>query len=227
MSFIHLHVYSAYSLLTSTASVPDLIVNAQKKGFSAMALTDKNVMYGTIEFYKLCKKNNMKPIIGLTVDVESENSPNDSYPLVLLAENDFGYKNLLKISSTVQTKTNNGIPLKWLKHYSQGLIAITPGPEGEIEQAILNGNKEYAINIIKKLDTVFGRGSFFLALQNHQLKQETILRNQFMMISKEMNIPIAATNQVYYLEKEDMFAHECLLAIKNGDKLQDDDREKL
>ncbi|PGY10007.1 DNA polymerase III subunit alpha [Bacillus sp. AFS031507] len=227
MSFIHLHVYSAYSLLTSTASVPDLIENAQKKGFSAIALTDRNVMYGTIEFYKLCKKNNLKPIIGLTVDVESENNNNESYPLVLLAENDHGYKNLLKISSTVQTKTDHGIPLRWLKHYSEGLIAITPGLEGEIEQSILNGEEEIARNIIRKLDTIFGRNCFFLGIQNHQLEQEITIRNQFNLISKEMNVPLVATNQVYYLEKEDMFAQECLLAIKNGDKLQDDHREKL
>ncbi|MEH7373815.1 DNA polymerase III subunit alpha [Neobacillus drentensis] len=227
MSFIHLHVYSAYSLLTSTASVPDLIENAQKKGFSAIALTDRNVMYGTIEFYKLCKKNNLKPIIGLTVDVESENNNNESYPLVLLAENDHGYKNLLKVSSTVQTKTDHGIPLRWLKHYSEGLIAITPGLEGEIEQSILNGEEEIARNIIRKLDTIFGRNCFFLGIQNHQLEQEITIRNQFNLISKEMNVPLVATNQVYYLEKEDMFAQECLLAIKNGDKLQDDHREKL
>jgi DNA polymerase III subunit alpha len=227
MSFIHLHVYSAYSLLTSTAAVPDLIENAQKKGFSALALTDRNVMYGTIDFYKQCKKNKLKPIIGLTVDVESEHSANESYPLVLLAENDQGYKNLLKISSTVQTKTNNGIPLKWLKHYSEGIIAITPGPEGEIEQSILKGKEEIAKDIIRKLDAIFGRDSFFLTLPNHQLKQETTIRNQFTLISKEMHIPLVATNQVHYLEKEDMFAHECLLAIKNGDKLQDDHREKL
>jgi DNA polymerase III subunit alpha len=227
MSFIHLHVYSAYSLLTSTAAVPDLIENAQKKGFSAIALTDRNVMYGTIDFYKQCKKNKLKPIIGLTVDVESEQTANESYPLVLLAENDQGYKNLLKISSTVQTKTNNGIPLKWLKHYSEGIIAITPGLEGEIEQSILNGREDIAKDIIRKLDAIFGRDSFFLTLQNHQLKQETTIRNQLTLISKEMNIPLVATNQVHYLEKEDMFAHECLLAIKNGDKLQDDHREKL
>ncbi|MBV7506088.1 DNA polymerase III subunit alpha [Bacillus sp. sid0103] len=227
MSFIHLHVYSAYSLLTSTASVPDLIKNAQEKGFSAIALTDRNVMYGTVEFYKLCKQNNLKPIIGLTVDVESEYTANESYPLVLLAENDSGYKNLLKISSTVQTKTDNGIPLKWLKHYAEGLIAITPGLDGEIEQSIINDNEKMARDIIKKLDTIFGRDNFFLAIQNHQLEQETIISNKFSMISKEMNVPLVATNQVFYLEKEDMFAHECLLAIKNGDKLQDEQREKL
>jgi DNA polymerase-3 subunit alpha len=122
MSFIHLHVYSAYSLLTSTASVHELIDNAKKKGFRAIALTDRNVMYGTIEFYKLCIKNNIQPIIGLTVDVESEIEKEVSYPLVLLAENEKGFKNLLKISSAVQTKATKGIPFKWLKHYAEGLI---------------------------------------------------------------------------------------------------------
>ncbi|WHY84976.1 DNA polymerase III subunit alpha [Neobacillus novalis] len=227
MSFIHLHVYSAYSLLTSTASVPHLIENAKKKGFMELALTDRNVMYGTIEFYKLCKKNNIKPIIGLTVDMESDSKENESYPLVLLAENNTGYKNLLKISSTVQTKADNGIPLKWLKHYAKGLIALTPGMEGEIEQSLLNGKEEFARELIKKLEAVFGAGNFFLAIQNHQLEQETELRKQLQLLSKDMNVPLAAANQVYYLEKEDMFAQECLSAIKNGEKLQDDHRERL
>ncbi|WML40824.1 DNA polymerase III subunit alpha [Neobacillus sp. OS1-2] len=227
MSFIHLHVYSAYSLLTSTASVPDLIKNAKSKGFSAIALTDRNVMHGTIEFYKLCKKNNLKPIIGLTVDVESEITPNECYPLVLLAENEDGFKNLLKISSAVQTKTDHGLPLKWLKHYAKGLIALTPGLEGEIEQSVLNGNEEMTRKLIKKLVAIFGNGSFFLSLQHHQLEQEATIGKQFLAISNELHVPVVATNRVHYLEKEDMFAHECLLAIKNGDKLQDDHREKL
>jgi DNA polymerase-3 subunit alpha len=227
MSFIHLHVYSAYSLLRSTASVPQLIANAQKKGFSAIALTDRNVMYGTIEFYKLCKKHNIKPIIGLTVDVESEITSNESYPLVLLAENEQGYKNLLKISSAHQTKAENGIPLKWLKHYSEGLIAITPGPEGEIEQLLINGKGEIAKELIKILGAIFGSNNFFLSIQDHQLDQEMTVTEQFYLISKEMNVPLVATNRVHYLEKEDVFAQECLLAIKNGDKLQDDHREKL
>ncbi|WP_040207665.1 DNA polymerase III subunit alpha [Neobacillus jeddahensis] len=227
MSFIHLHVYSAYSLLTSTASVPELIASAKRKGFSALALTDRNVMYGTIEFYKLCKQHNLKPIIGLTVDVESESTLNECYPLVLLAENEQGFRNLLKISSAVQTKADNGLPLKWLKHYSEGIIAITPGPEGEIEQSLLNGNEEYARNVTRKLEAIFGNDHFFLAIQNHQLDQESVLRTQIIRLSKELQIPLVATNRVHYLEKEDTFAHECLLAIKNGDKLQDDHREQL
>ncbi|MDR7077812.1 DNA polymerase-3 subunit alpha [Neobacillus niacini] len=227
MSFIHLHVYSAYSLLTSTASVHELIYHAKKKGFKALALTDRNVMYGTIEFYKECLKNDIQPIIGLTVDVESENEKETSYPLVLLAENEKGFKNLLKISSAVQTKAENGIPFKWLKHYAEGLIAISPGVEGEIEQNLLSGNEEQAIEIIKKLESIFGKGSFFLALQNHQLEEEAIVTKRIQTIAEELTIPLVATNRVHYIEQEDMFAHECLLAIKNGDKLQDDHREKL
>lgn len=227
MSFIHLHVYSAYSLLTSTASVSDLVENARSKGFRTLALTDRNVMYGTIEFYKLCKKQQIKPIIGLTVDIESERVEEGTYPLVLLAENDAGYKNLLKISSAVQTKAENGLPHKWLKAYSKGLIAITPGIEGEIEQALLTNEVALAKDLALELSGIFGRGNFYLALQDHQLEQEKTLREQLLRLSKEWNIPLAATNQVYYLEKEDMFAHECLLAIKNGDKLQDDHRQQL
>jgi DNA polymerase III subunit alpha len=227
MSFIHLHVYSAYSLLTSTASVQELVHHAKTKGFKALALTDRNVMHGTIEFYKLCIKNGIQPIIGLTVDVESEMEKENSFPIVLLAENDKGFKNLLKISSAVQTKAKNGIPFKWLKHYAEGLIAISPGIEGEIEQYLLNGERDKAIELILKLQSIFGRDSFFLAVQNHLLDKEAILINMIQAIAEEAGIALAATNRVHYIEKEDMFAHECLLAIKNGDKLQDEHRERL
>ncbi|MED4224168.1 DNA polymerase III subunit alpha [Neobacillus cucumis] len=227
MSFIHLQVYSAYSLLTSTASVPHLVENAKQKGYSALALTDRNVMYGTIEFYKHCKKNNLKPIIGLTVDVESERAENAAYPLVLLAETEAGFKNLLKISSAVQTKSIKGIPFKWLQSYSEGLIALTPGLEGEIEQALSNDQKEYAKKLIHKFDHIFGNGNFFISVQNHHLEEERKINKQLLEIAREDTIPLVAANNVHYLEKEDTFAHECLLAIKNGDKLQDEHREKL
>ncbi|MCQ6278357.1 DNA polymerase III subunit alpha [Bacillus sp. EB600] len=227
MSFIHLQLYSAYSLLTSTISLSGLIEKAKSKGFDTLALTDRNVMYGTVEFYKLCKKNQIKPILGLTVDVQSENTEAVSYPLVLLAEDDMGFKNLLKISSAVQTRAEKCIPVKWIKHYSQGLIALTPGQEGEIEQNLLAGKDQIAKELIQKFTGIFGKENFFLSIQNHGLDQEEMVRDKLILLAKEMNIPFAATNHVYFLEKEDMFAHECLLAIKNGDKLQDEHREKL
>jgi DNA polymerase-3 subunit alpha len=213
--------------LTSTISLNNLIEKAKSKGFKALALTDQNVMYGTVEFYKLCKQNQIKPILGLTVDVQSDRSETASYPLVLLAENDMGFKNLLKISSAVQTKNETCIPIKWLKHYSKGLIAITPGVEGEIEQNLLAEKDEIARELIQRFIGIFGKKNFFLSVQNHGLDQEEKLRRKLTLLANEMNIPLAATNHVHYLEKEDMFAHECLLAIKNGDKLQDEQREKL
>src|SRR4051794_32904969 len=134
MSFIHLHVYSAFSLLSSTASVEKLVRDAKEKGYKALALTDRNVMYGAVSFYKECVKHSIKPLIGLTVDVISEEQEGEAYPLVLLAKNQTGFQHLLKISSSVQTKSLKGIPIKWLRHYSEGIIAITPGMDGELER---------------------------------------------------------------------------------------------
>jgi DNA polymerase-3 subunit alpha len=226
MSFVHLQISSAYSLLSSTISINECIEKAKNKGFKALALTDRNVMYGAVEFYKLCKKNGIQPILGLTVDVESEGAES-SYPIVLLAENEMGFKNLLKISSAVQTREEKWIPIKWLIHYSKGLIALTPGLEGEIEQNLLAGKDQNAKNLIQRFSSIFGEGNFFLSIQNHGLDEEEKIRTKLMLFANELNISLAATNQVYFLEQEDRFAHECLLAIKNGDKLQDEDREKL
>lgn len=227
MSFIHLQIYSAYSLLTSTASIDALTEKAKQHRFHTLALTDRNVMYGAVEFYKSCKKKGIKPVIGLTADVQSEQTPDQAYPLVLLAENDAGFRNLLKISSAVQTKAEKGIPEKWLKHYTDGLIALTPGLEGEIEQSLLLGKEDDAKALIQRWGNLFGKGNFFLSIQNHNLREEEQVRSKFLELARQLNIPLAASNQVYYLEKEDVFAHECLLAIKNGDKLQDEQREKL
>jgi len=225
VSFIHLQVYSAYSLLTSTARVEELARAAKDRGFSAIALTDRNVMYGTIAFYKECLKNNIKPILGLTVDVA--NAENGSSPLVLLAKNLEGFHNLIKISSVVQTKSPEGIPLKWLRHYTNGLIALTPGKDGEIERLLLQGEKDRARETAEQWGSLFGRENFYLSIQDHSLGIEKSLNEKIFAIGKELGFGLVATNQVHYLNKEDAFAQECLLAIKNGDKLQDDHREKL
>ncbi|MEI2400971.1 PHP domain-containing protein, partial [Paenibacillus phytohabitans] len=120
MPFVHLQVQSAYSLLSSAAKVEALVEKASNLGFKALALTDENVMYGAIAFYKECRKRGIKPIIGLTASVLSEAEENTSYPVVLLAKNNKGYQNLLKISSAIQTKSKNGIPRRWLFQYREG-----------------------------------------------------------------------------------------------------------
>ncbi|MCQ6273422.1 DNA polymerase III subunit alpha [Bacillus sp. V3B] len=225
MSFIHLHVYSAYSLLTSTASVEKLVIAAKEKGYKALAITDRNVMYGAVDFYKECIKHSIKPIIGVTVDVLSEEEER-SFPLVFLAKNQKGFQNLLKITSSVQTKSMTGIPIKWLKHYSEGLFALTPGFEGEIEQALMNEEMEKANKVIRLYQQLFG-GSFYISLQNHHISSQEALNNKLFGLANNHHIKLVASNQVFYLHKEDAFAHECFLAIKNGDKLQSEERERL
>ncbi|ESU30876.1 hypothetical protein G3A_19785 [Bacillus sp. 17376] len=227
MPFIHLHVYSAYSLLTSTATVEQLVRDARAKGYSALALTDRNVMYGSVAFYKECLRNSVKPLLGLTVDVVSPTLKHESFPLVLLAKNNEGFQNLIKISSAVQTKSPEGIPVKWLKHYASGLFAITPGTQGEIEYYLTNGEREQAIKTVDLYKQIFGRDNFYLSIQDQGLPGQKELVGQLARLGTETRTPLAASNQVHYLEKEDSFAQECLLAIRNGEKLQEDDREKL
>ncbi|SHQ00296.1 DNA polymerase III subunit alpha [Mycobacteroides abscessus subsp. abscessus] len=227
MSFVHLQVQSAFSLLSSTASVEQLVKGAKEKGFTMLALTDYNVMHGAVAFYKQCLKHEMKPIIGLSVDVQSEITSNMAYPLVLLAKNQVGFQNLMKISSVVQTKSKEGIPLKWLKHYAAGLFAISPGDAGEIESYLLENNEEQAARCADLYKHIFGADSFFLSLQNHNVPSETSLLNKLVSLGNSHSVQTVVTNNVRYLQQSDSFAHECLLAIKNGEKLQDDDRERL
>ncbi|MEW9110238.1 MAG: DNA polymerase III subunit alpha [Cytobacillus gottheilii] len=228
MSFIHLHVYSAYSLLMSTAKVEDLAKQAKQLGFEAIALTDRNVMYGAVSFYKECLKNEIKPILGLTADVvDDESEQAEPFPLVLLARNQTGYQNLLKISSVIGTKSPGGIPARWLKAYNQGLIMLSPGLEGKIEQHLINDEYEEA-----KKSACFYRDhceeqQFYLSLHDHGISNEEKVRNGLVQISSETGIELTAANAVHYLQKEDAFAQDCLTCIKNGEKIQAEDRMRL
>ncbi|WP_053367375.1 DNA polymerase III subunit alpha [Bacillus sp. FJAT-27245] len=226
MSFIHLQTYSAYSLLSSTASIPSLVSEAGKKGFKALALTDRNVLYGAIEFYKECIKHGIAPILGLTADVLSEEKETEAFPLVLLAKNNAGFRNLLKISSAIQTKSRDGIPLKWLRHYATGLIAITPGIQGEIEQLLLEGKGEEAGALAQLYNSIFD-GDFYFSIQDHGLEEEKALLGVLPDLASKLGIGLAAANAVHYLERDDALAHECLLAIRDGARLQEEGRNKL
>ncbi|WP_299089578.1 DNA polymerase III subunit alpha [uncultured Metabacillus sp.] len=222
MPFVHLQVKSAYSLLTSAAKLDRLVSKAKSLHFQALALTDDHVMYGAIAFYKLCKQHDIKPIIGLTIKVIDDQEEREAAPLVLLAENNSGYQNLIKISSALQTKTPDGLPVRWLKSYSHGLIAITPGSDGEIEQMLMEGNRVKAKELSMKYQAIFGQESFYFGIQNHFLHQDKQLMEEIILLSEKTQIPIVATNNVSYIEKEDFFAQKCLVAIKNGKKLSDE-----
>ncbi|MBD8068958.1 DNA polymerase III subunit alpha [Bacillus sp. PS06] len=227
MSYVHLQVNSGYSLLSSSVRIEELVKKANEFGYRALAITDDNVMYGAVHFYKECKKFGIKPIIGLTVSVLIDDELNQASPLILLAKNEEGYRNLLKISSIVQTKSKNGIPKKWLKHYSKGLIGITPGIDGEIEQFLMRNLLEEATASINFYRKCFEVGDFYLSLQKLGLKEETELHFHLKELSRRTQIPLVATNDVQYLAKDDVLAFECLVNIRNGTKLSEDDRFQL
>lgn len=221
MPFIHLHVHSGYSLLNSSARIGDLVTAAKQSGFKALALTDENVMYGAAAFYKECVRQGIKPIIGLHAGILDQAGL--SFPMILLAKNNKGYQNLVKISSILQTKSKEGIPKKWLVHYSAGLIALTPGLKGKIEQLFSAGEFSEAEAAVKEYKEIF-RDGFYFALQRHGLKEQDGVNAMLVKYGMEWGVPVAATNDVHYIEKEDAFVHEVLQAIKHGTKLADHDR---
>ena len=212
MDFVHLHVQSAYSLLSSTIRIDELVTEAKLKGMHSIALTDRNVMYGVIPFYKACKKQGIKPIIGLLADVLHGE---ETFPILLLALNNKGYSNLLKISSSIQTKTKEGIPLKWLKGYSDGLLGVSPGIEGIIEQSVIKEETEKALDAIRIFQAIFGSENFYLSLQNNGLVDRELVKQ----LAKQANAPLVAINAVCYLKPEDAIAYEVLKAVDQGTKI--------
>lgn len=218
MSFVHLQVKSSYSLLKSAASIHKLLERAKSEGFSALALTDENVLYGAIAFYKLCQKHGIKPILGLNASV---NIRDEVYSFVLLAKNEKGYKHILKISSFLQTKYKKGIPISLLKSYISHLIVLTPGKNGLIEKLLLDDKRDEAYKVAQYFKEMVEYDSFYLSIQRHGLKEEQIINEKIIELGKDLSIPIVATNDVRYVEKEDSFAYRCLLAIQNGTQLDE------
>ncbi len=224
MNFVHLQVQSAFSLLNSACRIDPLVRQAKELGFQALAITDENVMYGVIPFYKACQKEGIKPIIGLTASVWNEEEQ-AAYPLVLLAKTNKGYQNLIKIASSIATKSKEGIPKKWLAHYAEDIIAITPGIEGEIEQCLLFNKEEEAQLYARQYQQMFS--DFYLSVQNHNVREEKLVNAKLVKLSEENDIPLTVTNDVRYIHKQDALVHECLLSIGHGTKLSDEDRPRL
>ncbi|MGM9956886.1 MAG: DNA polymerase III subunit alpha, partial [Peribacillus sp.] len=223
--YTHLHIQSGYSLLSSTVKIRELVAKAKADGYTSLALTDRNVMYGSVYFYKECKKQGIKPIIGILADVLDEQDA--AHPLLLLARNLQGYQNLLKISSAIKTKSPSGIPFNWLKAYSTGLIALSPGADGQIERLLEEERPEEARKAAEQFLKVFGHDNFYLSLQRLDIAKEEQQIQAICQLAKELKIELVATNPVYYLNQSDALAHEALLAIGNGDKLADETRVVL
>ncbi|WP_417899343.1 DNA polymerase III subunit alpha [Bacillus haimaensis] len=213
MSVVHLHIMSSFSLLNSSVRFSQLIDRAKQLGLTSLALTDENVMYGAVDFYKACKKADIKPIIGLKLSVLNAEEDAESSSIVLLAENIQGYTNLMKLSSIVQTKSPQGVPKKWLKHYAAGLTAILSATESELawveESEALEG-------IVKQYTGMFGKQHVFLGIDRNTKEAY----EQSEALRKALTLPIVALSKVQYMVQEDAFVYECLRSIKEGVKLE-------
>jgi DNA polymerase III subunit alpha len=223
LSFVHLHVRSGYSLLKSAVKIHDLVKKASELGFRSLALTDENVLYGAVTFYQECQKYQIKPIIGMITHIKV--GEREAYPLVLLAKNNIGYRHLMKISSIIQTSEPDGIPEERLQRYSNELIAISPGRDGYVESLVRRNEFEKAIKCMASYKQLFGDDAFYLAVQRHGVEEKW--QHELVQLSKATNTPLVATNDVRYIEKEDAFVHDCLLAIQQGMKLHDEGRRTL
>ena len=234
--FVHLHVHSEYSLLDGANRIKDLPKVAKELGMDAIALTDHGVMYGAIEFYKACKKEGIKPIIGCEVYVaprtrfDKEAGIDNKYNhLILLAKDMQGYKNLSKMVSIGFTEGyyyKPRIDLEILEKYHEGLICCSACLAGSVAQAILKGDMEKAEETALWYKNLFGE-DYYLEIQTNTLKEQALVNQKLVELSRKLDIPLVATNDAHYTKKSDAYNHEVLLCIQTGKKMSDTDRMRF
>lgn len=232
--FVHLHVHTEYSLLDGAGRIKDLIDAASRMDMPAIAITDHGVMYGVLDFYLEAKNKGIKPIIGCEVYVaprsrfDREPKIDDkNYHLVLLAENQQGYYNLLKLVSLSFLEGfyyRPRVDYEILSKYSRGLIALSACLGGEIAQNILNDNYQGAKEACISYQNIFGAGNFFLELQDQKLEEQRKVNEGVLKLSQELNIPLVVTNDVHYTKREDAEIQDILLCVQTGKSVDDDDR---
>ncbi|SNX54828.1 DNA polymerase III subunit alpha [Thermoanaerobacterium sp. RBIITD] len=232
--FVHLHVHSEYSLLDGSCRIKELINMAKELNMDSIAITDHGVMYGAIDFYKEAKSQGIKPIIGCEIYVAPRSLydreygiDNLNYHLILLCKNITGYENLMKIVSKASLDGfyyKPRVDHEYLKSHSDGLIALSSCLGGEIPTYLLSDDYDKARDTAIFYNSIFGKGNFYLELQYHGLKEQEKVNSKLIELSKELDIPLVATNDVHYLEKKDHMAHEVLLCIQTGKNMDDADR---
>ncbi|HIT06750.1 MAG TPA: DNA polymerase III subunit alpha [Candidatus Scybalocola faecipullorum] len=234
MNFTHLHVHTEYSLLDGSNKIKELIGRTKELGMDSVAITDHGVMYGVIDFYKEATKNGIRPIIGCEVYVapgsrfdRDPSASNRYHHLVLLAENNEGYHNLIKIVSRGFTEGfyyKPRIDKELIRQYHQGIIALSACLAGEVPDLISRGFYEEAKLAALEMEEVFGRGNYFLELQDHGIPMQKTVNQALLRMSKETGIELVATNDIHYTYSEDAEAHDILLCIQTGKKVTDEDR---
>ena len=235
MAFTHLHVHTEYSLLDGSNKIKEYVKRVKELGMTSAAITDHGVMYGVIDFYRACKAEGIHPVIGCEVyvapnsryDKELTGGEDRYYHLVLLAENNTGYQNLMKIVSKGFTEGyyyRPRVDMEVLNEYHEGIIALSACLAGEVQRYIMKGLYDEAIKMARKYRDCFGEGNYFLELQDHGLPEQRTVNHQLMRMSKELNIPLVATNDVHYTYEDDVDSHDILLCLQTGKKLADEDR---
>ncbi len=237
INFVHLHVHTEYSLLDGANRIKDLVKKVKESGMKAVAITDHGVMYGAVEFYKECIKNDIKPIIGCEVYVahrtrfDKEPGIDDKMGhMILLAKDNIGYQNLIKIVSKSFLEGyyyKPRVDLELLKEYSEGLICTSACMAGFISRAILDEDMEKAKVTALKYIEIFGKENFYIELQSNGIEEQIVANRGLIKLAKELDVPMIATNDAHYLNREDSYSHEVLLCIQTGKKMNDIDRFKF
>ncbi len=226
MSFAHLHVHSEYSLLDGACRIEPMLDKIKSMGQSSVAITDHGVMYGAIKFYKAAKERGINPIIGCEVYVAPRSRfdkvhgiDSERFHLILLCENNTGYSNLIKIVSEGWINgfyTKPRVDLEVLEKYHEGIIALSGCLFGEVSQNLLRGDYQKAKETALKYRDIFGKDNYFLEIQNHGLEEQLKINSDLVKLSKELNIPLAATNDAHYINKEDNIIQQVLICIQTN-----------
>ncbi len=235
MSFVHLHVHTEYSLLDGSNKIKEYVKRVKELGMTAAAITDHGVMYGVIDFYRACREEGINPVLGCEVyvapnsrfDKETGGGEERYHHLVLLAENDIGYANLMKIVSRGFTEGyyyRPRIDKEVLREFHEGIIALSACLAGEVPRFIMKGLTDEAKKVALEYKDIFGEGNYFLELQDHNIPEQQTVNMALVQMSRELNIPLVCTNDVHYTYADDVKPHDILLCIQTGKKLQDEDR---
>lgn len=235
MAFTHLHVHTEYSLLDGSSKIKELTARAKELGMDSMAITDHGVMYGVIDFYRAAREAGIKPILGCEVyvapgsrfDRESGAGDDRYYHLILLAENNAGYKNLMKIVSKGFVDGfyyKPRVDLELLSTYHEGIIALSACLAGEVQKYLARGMYEEAKRSALRYYEIFGKDHFYLELQDHGIPEQKMVNQGLMRLSQDTGLELVATNDVHYTYAEDAKAHDILLCIQTGKKVADEDR---
>ena len=236
MAFAHLHVHTEYSLLDGSNKIKECVARVKELGMNSVAITDHGVMYGVIDFYCAAKAAGIHPVLGSEVYVApgsrfskepGQGNEDRSYHLVLLAENDTGYHNLMKIVSRGFTEGyyyKPRVDLEVLEEFHEGIIALSACLAGEVQRYVARGLYEEGKEAALRYERIFGKGNFFLELQDHGISEQQLVNQGLLRMSRETGIPLVATNDVHYTYADDVKPHDILLCLQTGKKLADEDR---